>query len=160
MIFETIQNKIIPIQNTNKFKNTITDKPVVFTNGCFDILHLGHLTYLSKARELGNFLWIGVNSDLSVKRLKGKNRPINSEMDRSILLASLLFVDAVTIFYDDTPIPLLEIIQPDIHVKGGDYIAEKLPEYKTITAYGGIIKILPFVEGKSSTNIINRIMSI
>lgn len=157
MILEKIQNKIIPFQNIKNFKNTISDKPLVFTNGCFDILHLGHLTYLSKARELGNFLWIGVNSDLSVKRLKGESRPINSEDDRSILLASLLFVDAITIFSDDTPIPLLEVIQPDIHVKGGDYIAEKMPEYKTVTAYGGIVKILPFVEGKSSTNIINKI---
>jgi len=157
MILEKIQNKIIPFQNIKKFKNTISDKPIVFTNGCFDILHLGHLTYLSKARELGNFLWIGVNSDLSVKRLKGESRPVNSEEDRSILLASLLFVDAITIFSDDTPITLLELIQPDIHVKGGDYIAEKMPEYKTVTAYGGIVKILPFVEGKSSTNIINKI---
>lgn len=157
MILEKIQNKIIPFQNSKQFKNTITDKPIVFTNGCFDILHLGHLTYLSKARELGNFLWIGVNSDLSVKRLKGESRPVNSEEDRAILLASLLFVDAITIFSDDTPITLLELIQPDIHVKGGDYIAEKMPEYKTVTAYGGIVKILPFVEGKSSTSIINKI---
>ena len=157
MILEKIQKKIIPFQNRKQFKNTITDKPIVFTNGCFDILHLGHLTYLSKARELGNFLWIGVNSDLSVKRLKGESRPVNSEEDRAILLASLLFVDAITIFSDDTPITLLELIQPDIHVKGGDYIAEKMPEYKTVTAYGGIVKILPFVEGKSSTSIINKI---
>ena len=157
MILEKIQKKIIPFQNSKQFKNTITDKPIVFTNGCFDILHLGHLTYLSKARELGNFLWIGVNSDLSVKRLKGESRPVNSEEDRAILLASLLLVDAITIFSDDTPITLLELIQPDIHVKGGDYIAEKMPEYKTVTAYGGIVKILPFVEGKSSTSIINKI---
>ena len=157
MILEKIQKRIIPFQNSKQYKNTITDKPIVFTNGCFDILHLGHLTYLSKARELGNFLWIGVNSDLSVKRLKGESRPVNSEEDRAILLASLLFVDAITIFSDDTPITLLELIQPDIHVKGGDYIAEKMPEYKTVTAYGGIVKILPFVEGKSSTSIINKI---
>ena len=94
---------------------------------------------------------------LSVRALKGENRPINSEEDRSIMLASLLFVDAVTIFSDATPIPLLELIKPDIHVKGGDYIAEKMPEYKTITSYGGIVKILPFIAGKSSTSIINKI---
>ncbi len=157
MILENIQKKIIPFQNISKFKNSVTTKPIVFTNGCFDILHLGHLTYLSEARELGNFLWIGVNSDLSVKALKGENRPINSEQDRSIMLASLLFVDAITIFSDATPIPLLELIKPDIHVKGGDYIAEEMPEYKTIISYGGIVKILPFVAGKSSTNIINKI---
>jgi rfaE bifunctional protein nucleotidyltransferase chain/domain len=157
MIFETIQKKIILQENITEFKKSLNTKPIVFTNGCFDIVHLGHLTYLSKARELGNFLWIGVNSDLSVKGLKGENRPINSEYDRSIMLASLLFVDAVTIFSDKTPISLIELIQPDIHVKGGDYIAEDMPEYKTIISYGGIVKILPFVSGKSSSNIINKI---
>jgi glycerol-3-phosphate cytidylyltransferase len=157
MILENIQKKIISRDNILNFKNSLTSKPIVFTNGCFDILHLGHLTYLSEARELGNFLWVGVNSDLSVKALKGENRPINSEDDRSIMLASLLFVDAVTIFSDATPISLLELIKPDIHVKGGDYIAEKLPEYKIITSYGGTVKILPFIAGKSSTNIINKI---
>ena len=94
---------------------------------------------------------------MSVKRLKGENRPINSEEDRALLLASLVFVDAVTIFADDTPVQILEIMKPDIHVKGGDYIAEEMPEYKTITSYGGVVKILPFVNGKSSTNIINKI---
>ena len=128
MIFETIQKKIILQENITEFKKSLSAKPIVFTNGCFDIVHLGHLTYLSKARELGNFLWIGVNSDLSVKGLKGENRPINTEYDRCIMLASLLFVDAVTIFSDKTPISLIELIQPDIHVKGGDYIAEEMPE--------------------------------
>jgi rfaE bifunctional protein nucleotidyltransferase chain/domain len=144
MIFETIQKKIVLQENIAEFKKSLSAKPIVFTNGCFDIVHLGHLTYLSEARELGNFLWIGVNSDLSVKGLKGENRPINSEYDRSIMLASLLFVDAVTIFSDKTPISLIELIKPDIHVKGGDYIAEEMPEYKTIISYGGIVKILPF----------------
>lgn len=157
MILQKIQEKIVSIEQIQNFKNKIKDKPIVFTNGCFDILHIGHLTYLSQARELGNFLWIGINSDLSVKELKGKDRPINSELDRSILLASLSFVDAVTIFPDSTPISLLEKIQPDIHVKGGDYIAENMPEYKTVIDYGGVVKILPFVAGKSSTNIINKI---
>ena len=94
---------------------------------------------------------------MSVKRLKGENRPINSEEDRALLLASLVFVDAVTIFADDTPVLILEIMKPDIHVKGGDYIAEEMPEYKPITSYGGVVKILPFVNGKSNTNIINKI---
>jgi rfaE bifunctional protein nucleotidyltransferase chain/domain len=111
MIFETIQKKIVLQENIAEFKKSLSAKPIVFTNGCFDIVHLGHLTYLSEARELGNFLWIGVNSDLSVKGLKGENRPINSEYDRSIMLASLLFVDAVTIFSDKTPISLIELIQ-------------------------------------------------
>ncbi len=157
MILENIKKKVILRDNILNFKKNLNSKPIVFTNGCFDILHLGHITYLSEARELGNFLWIGVNSDLSVKALKGENRPINSEEDRSIMLASLLFVDAVTIFSDSTPISLLELIKPDIHVKGGDYIAEEMPEYKTIISYGGIVKILPFIAGKSSTHIINKI---
>lgn len=157
MILENIESKIIPVEEIPQFKKSLTKKPIVFTNGCFDILHLGHLTYLSEARELGNFLWIGVNSDLSVKGLKGEGRPINYEQDRAIMLASLLFVDAVTIFPENTPIEILSIIKPDIHVKGGDYIAEEMPEYKTVTGYGGKVKILPFVAGKSSTNIINKI---
>ncbi len=157
MILENIKAKIIPLEKIQSFKSSIQDKPIVFTNGCFDILHIGHLTYLSQARELGKFLWVGINSDLSVKGLKGPNRPINSEEDRSILLASLFFVDAVTIFPESTPISILEKIQPDIHVKGGDYIAEQMPEYKTVINFGGVIKILPFVAGKSSTNIINKI---
>lgn len=157
MILEEIQNKIIPISKILQIKDKFANKKIVFTNGCFDIIHTGHLTYLSQAKELGDFFWIGVNSDLSVKRLKGESRPINSELDRALLLACLAFVDAVSIFPDDTPIPLLELIQPNIHVKGGDYIAENMPEYKTVKAYGGEVKILPFVAGKSSTNIINKI---
>ncbi|MBK8394065.1 MAG: D-glycero-beta-D-manno-heptose 1-phosphate adenylyltransferase [Leptospiraceae bacterium] len=157
MILETIQRKIISFSNVLDFKNTLSAKPIVFTNGCFDILHLGHLTYLSQARELGNFLWVGINSDLSVKKLKGEHRPINSEEDRAILLASLVFVDAVTIFSENTPVSILEIMKPDVHVKGGDYIAEEMPEYNTIISYGGVVKILPFVAGKSSTSIINKI---
>lgn len=157
MILETIQRKIISFSNVLDFKNTLSAKPIVFTNGCFDILHLGHLTYLSQARELGNFLWVGINSDLSVKKLKGEHRPINSEEDRAILLASLVFVDAVTIFSENTPVSILEIMKPDVHVKGGDYIAEEMPEYNTIISYGGVVKILPLVSGKSSTSIINKI---
>ena len=110
-----------------------------------------------KARELGNFLWIGLNTDESVRKLKGQKRPVNSELTRSILLASLFFVDAVTIFDEDTPIHLLEEIHPDIHIKGGDYNKEDLPEYNTVIEYGGRVEILPFIEGESTTGLIKKI---
>ena len=114
---------------------------------------------MAQSRELGNFLWIGLNSDSSVKKIKGIDRPINSELDRAFLLGALFFVDAITIFSEDTPIELLKLVKPDIHVKGGDYIAENLIEYPIVKSFGGEVKILQFVEGKSSTNIINRIKS-
>lgn len=154
---ELIKNKIIQREDVLNFKKSLRIKNLVFTNGCFDILHFGHLDYLSRARTLGDFLWIGLNSDFSVKKLKGSNRPINSEYDRAFMLASLIFVDAVTIFAEDTPIKLISDIQPNIHVKGGDYTPEKMPEYSTVKEYGGKIEILPFVEGRSTTNIINKI---
>lgn len=152
-----LTDKIVTEDKIPTVKNTIQGKKLIFTNGCFDLIHPGHLTYLYNARNLGDFLWIGLNSDGSVKRLKGENRPINPEFDRALLLVSLFFVDAVTIFEEDTPIQLLSKIKPDIHVKGGDYKAESLPEYKIVTENGGRIEILPFIDGKSSTNIINKI---
>ena len=132
---DRIQSKIIERKNISSYKREHVIRPLVFTNGCFDLLHPGHISYLMKARELGNFLWIGLNTDESVRKLKGQKRPVNSELTRSILLASLFFVDAVTIFDEDTPIHLLEEIHPDIHIKGGDYNKEDLPEYNT-----GLIK--------------------
>ncbi|MCB1143959.1 MAG: D-glycero-beta-D-manno-heptose 1-phosphate adenylyltransferase [Leptospiraceae bacterium] len=154
-----IQSKIIERKNILQIKKEKVIRPLVFTNGCFDILHNGHINYLLSARELGNFLWIGLNSDSSVKKLKGEKRPINHELSRATLLASLFFVDAVTIFDEDTPISLIDEIRPDIHVKGGDYQKEKLPEYKSIIEYGGKVEILPFVEGESTSGIISRIVS-
>ena len=135
-------------------------KKVVFTNGCFDILHAGHVLYLEEAKALGDFLIVGLNSDNSVKTLKGANRPINSQLNRAIVLSALESVSAIVIFEDTTPIPTLEEIQPQIHVKGGDYkTPESLPEYQTVTKHGGIIKILPFYEGLSTTAIIQKIHS-
>jgi glycerol-3-phosphate cytidylyltransferase len=153
----SLSRKIISKDKISDFLKSNSIKPIVFTNGCFDIIHPGHIDYLIRARELGNFLWIGLNSDSSVKKLKGKNRPINPELHRAMVLASFYFVNAVTIFEEDTPIPLLEIIKPNIHTKGGDYKKETLPEYKTIIEFGGEVKILPFIEGESTTNIINKI---
>ena len=154
---DRIQSKIIERKNISSYKREHVIRPLVFTNGCFDLLHPGHISYLMRARELGNFLWIGLNTDESVRKLKGLKRPVNSELTRSILLASLFFVDAVTIFDEDTPIHLLEEIHPDIHIKGGDYNKEDLPEYNTVIEYGGRVEILPFIEGESTTGLIKKI---
>lgn len=132
-------------------------KRLVFTNGCFDILHRGHIEYLSKAKDLGDILIVAINSDESVKKIKGSNRPINSLNDRMFLLASLAFVDYVTYFEESTPIEIIKKIQPNIHVKGGDYRIEDLPEKKIIESYGGTIQILSFVEGYSTSSIIKKI---
>jgi glycerol-3-phosphate cytidylyltransferase len=154
---DRIQSKIIERKNISSYKREHVIRPLVFTNGCFDLLHPGHISYLMRARELGNFLWIGLNTDESVRKLKGQKRPVNSELTRSILVASLFFVDAVTIFDEDTPIHLLEEIHPDIHIKGGDYNKEDLPEYNTVIEYGGRVEILPFIEGESTTGLIKKI---
>lgn len=133
------------------------NKKVVFTNGCFDILHVGHLTYLNEAKRQGDILIVGVNSDSSVKRLKGENRPINGEVDRAELLCGLKAVDYTVIFPEDTPCELLDDLKPSIHVKGGDYEKDDLPETKIVEKNGGEVRILGFVEGKSTTNIVNKI---
>ena len=132
-------------------------KKVVFTNGCFDILHRGHVTYLNEAKRQGDILVVGVNSDASVKKLKGESRPINSEYDRAFVLDGLKAVDYTVIFGEDTPEDLIACLKPSVHVKGGDYKKEDLPETKIVESYGGEVVILNFVEGKSTTNIINKI---
>ena len=133
------------------------NKKIVFTNGCFDILHVGHIRYLSKAKKLGNILIVGLNSDKSVKKLKGDNRPINIFEDRATLLASLRFVDLVIIFEEKTPENLIKKIKPDILVKGGDYNIEDIVGYKTVIENGGEVKVLRFHDGYSSSNYINKI---
>lgn len=132
------------------------DKKIVFTNGCFDILHRGHVEYLQKAKELGDLLVIGLNSDSSVKRLKGDNRPINNEKDRAIILSALECVDYIIIFYEDTPFELIKKLRPDILVKGGDYKIENVigREYAKETI------LIDFVEGYSTTKIIKNINNI
>ena len=132
-------------------------KKVVFTNGCFDILHRGHVTYLNEAKRQGDILVVGVNSDASVKKLKGESRPINSEYDRAFVLDGLKAVDYTVIFGEDTPEDLIACLKPSVHVKGGDYKKEDLPETKIVESYGGKVVILNFIEGKSTTNIINKI---
>lgn len=131
-------------------------KKVVFTNGCFDLLHSGHVQLLAQARALGDYLVLGLNSDRSVSALKGPARPVNSERDRARILAQLPYIDAVVVFDEDTPIELMKAIQPDIQVKGGDYVKEKLPEYEVMRAMGKEIVILPFRKGYSTTSILQR----
>lgn len=131
---------------------------VVFTNGCFDILHVGHLRYLEEAKSLGDCLVVGLNTDESVRGLKGPDRPFVPEFERAEMLAGLECVDYVTLFSEPTPIALIGEIKPDIHVKGGDYRAEDLPETEVVRSYGGEVSVLVEVEGKSTTNIVARIL--
>jgi D-glycero-beta-D-manno-heptose 1-phosphate adenylyltransferase len=133
------------------------NKKVVFTNGCFDILHVGHVSYLQRARELGDFLVVGLNSDKSVKKLKGPTRPVQVEDDRAIILAALGCVDFVVIFSEDTPKSLIEKVNPEVLVKGGDWPVDKIVGADHVMSYGGQVKSLPFIEGKSSTTIIEKV---
>lgn len=132
-------------------------KKIVFTNGCFDILHVGHVRYLQAARDLGNWLIVGVNSDASVRHLKGEHRPIMPEGERAELLAALECVNGVIVFHEPTPEAVIAEIKPDIHVKGGDYHVDDLPEAKIVLSYGGDVVIIPYLEGKSTTNVIQKI---
>ncbi len=132
---------------------------VVFSNGCFDILHLGHIDYLEQASQLGDRLVIGLNSDQSVQELKGPSRPVNSEEARARILAALGFVDGITIFSEETPQELIDLLLPDILVKGADYNIENIVGAKTVLANGGEVKTIELVEGYSTTNIIKNLKS-
>lgn len=131
-------------------------KKIVFTNGCFDILHVGHVTYLEKASKYGDIMVIGLNSDNSVRRLKGESRPINNENDRAIILTSLKSIDYVTIFDEDTPENLIKELTPDVLIKGGDYNIKDIVGAEYVKKNGGKVAIIPLVQGKSTTNIINK----
>lgn len=135
-------------------------RPMVFTNGVFDLLHRGHVSYLAQARQLGNSLVVGVNSDASVRMLgKGADRPINGQEDRMALLAALDSVDLVVLFSEQTPVELIRKIRPDIYVKGGDYAIESLEETKTIQAWGGKAYAIPFIYERSTTKLLGKIRS-
>jgi D-beta-D-heptose 7-phosphate kinase/D-beta-D-heptose 1-phosphate adenosyltransferase len=131
----------------------------VFTNGCFDILHAGHVSYLYEARLLGDGLILGLNSDASVRLLKGEPRPLVPYEERALLAAALECVDAVLSFDEDTPIALLARLRPQVHVKGGDYTAELLPEYELVRSWGGEVRIMPYVAGCSTSALVERIRS-
>jgi rfaE bifunctional protein nucleotidyltransferase chain/domain len=132
-------------------------KEVVFTNGCFDIIHLGHVDYLEKASQLGQKLIVGLNADDSVKRLKGDNRPLNNQMARARILAAFEFVDGVVLFNEDTPKELISELLPDILVKGNDYLAENIVGADIVKANGGRVETISLVEGYSTTNIVEKI---
>ena len=133
-------------------------KPVVFTNGVFDVLHKGHVTYLEQARALGGSLVVALNTDASAKRLgKGADRPLNNELDRALVMAALASVSLVTWFSDDTPLELISQLKPDVLVKGGDYDMHKLVETAVVEGYGGKALALPFVAGYSTTALVTKI---
>ena len=132
-------------------------KKVVFTNGCFDILHAGHVRYLNKARSFGDCLVLGLNTDSSVSRIKGPSRPINSELDRAEVVGALKSVDYVVLFDEPTAEALIRQVHPDVYVKGGDYTIETLPEGQIVLGYGGSVELVNLVEGRSTTNVIAKI---
>lgn len=151
------------VKRRSVLKNIISElksagKTVVFTNGCFDILHVGHVRYLETARSMGDCLVVAINTDDTVRRLKGDCRPLVPEFERAELVAALECVDYVTLFAEDTPAEIISCLQPDIHVKGGDYVADDLPEAAAVKAYGGKIVIVPLVEGRSTTSIVAKVL--
>ncbi len=133
------------------------DRRVVFTNGCFDVLHPGHVEHLTQAKALGDVLVVGLNSDVSVQRLKGAGRPLVAEADRAAVLAALRSVDAVTLFDEDTPLALISTLLPDVLVKGGDYDLDGIVGREVVEEAGGEVRVLPFVEGYSTTGLLDRL---
>lgn len=159
---EVTQKKIIPPEQLDytlaywRFK----EYRIVFTNGCFDIIHRGHIEYLAKARDLGDILVVGLNTDESVKRIKEDGRPLQDQESRALILASLNVVTAVIFFNEDTPYELIKKIQPDILVKGGDYKPEEIVGYDIVHKKGGIVKTIEFIDGFSSSSIIRKLGAI
>jgi D-glycero-beta-D-manno-heptose 1-phosphate adenylyltransferase len=157
-----IESKIIAQQNLIPLLNQwrVEEQRLVFTNGCFDLLHDGHIQYLAQAKKLGTKLIIGLNSDASTQRLKGRTRPINNERTRSLMLAALLFTDAIVTFEEDTPLELIKKIQPDVLVKGGDYNVSTIVGADIVHEKRGIVTVIPFLEGYSTTKIEEKIRKI
>jgi rfaE bifunctional protein nucleotidyltransferase chain/domain len=158
LTYEEIIRKTITLEKATRIFDQSFRKEhrLVFTNGCFDVLHRGHVYYLSRARALGDLLVIGMNSDASVTRLKGPDRPVNPEGARSEVLGALAFVDYIIVFDEDTPLELISTLGPDILVKGGDYNVKDIVGYKEVTARGGRVETIPVLEGYSSSSILNR----
>ncbi len=160
---EIIQSKIFAPEDYLKFRKTLSywqikDKKLVFTNGCFDILHMGHIDYLSKAADFGHVLIVGLNTDASVRKIKGANRPVNDQNARAALLASLFFVDAVVMFDQDTPYELIKEVQPDFLVKGSDYKEEEIVGYDIVRSKNGKVIAIDLLEGYSTTSIIKKLI--
>lgn len=160
--YQFLKSKLMSKEEALRLINTkkTLGKKIVFTNGCFDILHVGHIDYLNKARDLGNFLIVGLNTDNSVKRLnKAANRPINKELDRATVLAGLSCVDAIVLFDLETPLELIKFLNPTVLVKGNDYEVEKIVGYDFVKSNGGEVLTIPFLEGYSTTQLIKNIMA-
>ncbi len=157
---ESIKHKIVTLDNAvSKVAQWRKEScKVVFTNGCFDLLHLGHIEYLSKAASYGDFLVIGLNTDASVSHIKGKTRPINDEKSRAMVLASLAFVSLVVLFSEETPYKLIKTLQPDVLIKGADYKAEEIVGYDVVTSRGGSVLTIELVSGYSTSAIEKRIV--
>ena len=158
LTYQQIIEKRIPLEEALKrfspsFRNS---RRIVFTNGCFDVLHRGHIYYLSRARELGDVLVVGLNSDASVTRLKGPGRPVNNLEARAEVLGALAFVDYIIVFAEETPLHLITLLAPDVLVKGGDYSREEIVGSREVTARGGQVVTIPLLEGYSSSSIIDR----
>jgi rfaE bifunctional protein nucleotidyltransferase chain/domain len=158
------RDKILQPENLKSWRDELrkSGKKLVVTNGCFDLLHLGHVTYLDDARKLGDALLVGLNGDRAVKELKGEGRPLNSEGDRAAVLAALQMVDAVFVFSEKRASRFLAEVGPDIYVKGGDYTLETLnqEERRTVETAGGRVVIMPLVPGKSTTALLKKILSL
>jgi len=153
----SLQTKLCPPQDLHTRLSTLA-RPLVFTNGVFDVLHRGHVMYLAQARALGASLLVALNTDASARRLgKGPDRPLNNEMDRACVIAALASSSLVTWFDEDTPLELISLVRPDVLVKGGDYDMAKLPETALVQSWGGHALALPFVAGYSTTALVNRI---
>lgn len=155
-----IKNKIV--EDRNSLQNTLSqwrfqNEKIVFTNGCFDILHRGHIEYLAQAASFGTKLVIGLNTDASVKRLKGETRPVNNQEARAMLLSSLFFTDKIIFFEEDTPLELIRFIQPDILVKGADYKVEDIVGYDIVKARGGEVVTIDLTQGYSTTSILSKL---
>lgn len=151
--------KLVKEDEINAFikKLRSENKTIVFTNGCFDILHAGHVRYLKESKSKGDVLIVGLNSDSSIKKIKGESRPINNEQDRTEVLSALENVNYIIVFNETTPVKLLDKIKPDIYTKGADYTIETLPEADTVIKNGGRVEFIKLVEGKSTTKIIDKI---
>lgn len=153
---DKIQHKIVTKDFFEQQEESLHQRKIVFTNGCFDVLHYGHVHYLAQAKELGDILVVGLNSDASVRRLKGEGRPVNPEHARAYVLAALEMVDYVCLFEEDTPYNLIAAVQPDVLVKGGDYVIDNIVGGDIVKKRNGEVVVLPFVEGFSSTMIIEK----
>ena len=156
-ILQHINRKIVAQEFFVRNEERLHQQKIVFTNGCFDILHRGHVTYLAQARQMGDLLVVGLNSDASVRRLKGPHRPVNDEQSRALLLAALEMVDYVVLFEEDTPYNLILKVKPDLLVKGGDYDIDNIVGADFVRQRGGEVRTIPFVQGFSSSSIIDHL---